>query len=562
MTVPPAAADRPGWGVWGPPPWWCLAVLVLGLIPIWSSLGDHPVHGGSEARYGVVARGMAQGDAPWWVPHLHGEPHLTKPPLTYWLIAASIRVVGDGELALRLPSAVAASLTLAVVFAAGVGFGGWRRGALAAAILAVTPLFVVMARLGTTDALLGLFMTAMFATGATWIKNFKLLYLLIFYVFLGLALMTKGPVAGLVPLSLLFWCFAGNRLSVFRRPAVFIGLGLALLPLTIWGLSVVRQAPDAWAVWRYQTLDRATGAGDHPAAWWFFLPVLAVGLLPATALLDLRGWRTPIRGLRRSARRREPASLWWIAVLLTFGVFSAISGKLMSYLLPMAAPLAWLAAESVDRRYWPFPVDKDAHRKLGLSVLVPATLIGAGVMAAILIVQFEPLGGVGAVIPPLMLVLIAGIWGTALWRGRRRWAYALGALTWTSCLVTAVWATTLEDRFLELSDPRQWLEEIRNATGIRDPLVFTVGFTDRRLPYYSHQPTERIDPRILPERWSKLDKHRLVLLAEGEPWDGFASDPHWDIADRYVRLDLLLPDRWNRRSLRVYRVHPDRRDDP
>ncbi|MEK7867008.1 MAG: glycosyltransferase family 39 protein, partial [Planctomycetota bacterium] len=88
----------------------------------------------SEGRYASIAAAMSDsGD--WVVPRYNGSPHLEKPPLTYWLAAASIRLLGKTELAVRLPVLLAAiGLVLATAWLGAALFGA-RTGLLAAAML-------------------------------------------------------------------------------------------------------------------------------------------------------------------------------------------------------------------------------------------------------------------------------------------------------------------------------------------------------------------------------------------------------------------------------------------
>src|SRR5262245_13335251 len=87
-----------------------LVVLVSIAMP-WIASWNHPLHAPDEGRYGTVSAAMAE-SGEWLVPRFRGMPHLTKPPLIYWLEAASIRALGRHEFALRLPSLAAGSLTL------------------------------------------------------------------------------------------------------------------------------------------------------------------------------------------------------------------------------------------------------------------------------------------------------------------------------------------------------------------------------------------------------------------------------------------------------------------
>src|SRR3546814_20097643 len=49
----------------------------------------------------------------------HDVAHFSKPPLTYWAIAASVAVFGANEWAVRLPNALAFALTVWLCFAIG-----------------------------------------------------------------------------------------------------------------------------------------------------------------------------------------------------------------------------------------------------------------------------------------------------------------------------------------------------------------------------------------------------------------------------------------------------------
>src|SRR5215813_13380595 len=96
-----------------------------------------------EGRNAEVAREMAAG-GDVIVPHLAGMPYLDKPPGLYWACALAIRAFGNRPWAVRLPAALAAALTLALVVRLavrreGLGFA-WRAGAL----LAAAPLFAFL----------------------------------------------------------------------------------------------------------------------------------------------------------------------------------------------------------------------------------------------------------------------------------------------------------------------------------------------------------------------------------------------------------------------------------
>ena len=101
----------------------------------------------SEGRYGSIAAEMSRsGD--WIIPRLNGIAHFEKPPLSMWAMAASLRLFGESETALRLPGVLAALVALACALSLG---GGGARARWAGALALVSPLFFALAQVLTTD---------------------------------------------------------------------------------------------------------------------------------------------------------------------------------------------------------------------------------------------------------------------------------------------------------------------------------------------------------------------------------------------------------------------------
>ncbi|HSV16171.1 MAG TPA: hypothetical protein VLI90_18055 [Tepidisphaeraceae bacterium] len=104
-----------------------LLVLLAGLFVYCWRLGDSPLDR-TEPHRALVAHQMASGGE-WLIPHLFGEVYLRKPPLIYWVQAATEKLVGHGnEFVWRLPSAVgSALLAVALAWWAGRWFGSFAR---------------------------------------------------------------------------------------------------------------------------------------------------------------------------------------------------------------------------------------------------------------------------------------------------------------------------------------------------------------------------------------------------------------------------------------------------
>jgi mannosyltransferase len=137
MSAATATASPPASAESRLPAWTALAALVLlaaglrlstlGLQSFWYDEAFTPVHV-LHASLGATLRAM-----------VHTE---NTPPLWYVIEWLDARVLGTGEVALRLPSALAGIATVPVAWAIGAELGGRRAAILAATLVAVNPLLV------------------------------------------------------------------------------------------------------------------------------------------------------------------------------------------------------------------------------------------------------------------------------------------------------------------------------------------------------------------------------------------------------------------------------------
>ena len=112
--------------------------------------GAVPILGRDEARFAQAAREMVANQA-YVVPSFAGAPRYDKPILIYWCTMASYQVFGVSERSARLPSNIAAALSVALL--AGWARRRWGQGAglLAALLFASTLVFHIQARACTAD---------------------------------------------------------------------------------------------------------------------------------------------------------------------------------------------------------------------------------------------------------------------------------------------------------------------------------------------------------------------------------------------------------------------------
>src|SRR5208282_943026 len=247
----------------------------------------------------------------WLVPHLWYLPHLDKPPMTYWLVAASMKVFGQNEWAVRLPSALAGISGVWAVFLFGCSLGGRRAGFWSAVILQSSLLYFAMARTLTPDVFLTQFVAwAMFFFWRSWIclttaeggkrkaENFFAWHLA-GWVAVALGFLTKGPIAAAIPLIAFGGLLVFRRKEILGKKILFAGLiaGLALFFILAapWFLVVFQRVPQSA---HFMILGQAAGhllgttIKNRPGGPFYFFGILAAGLLPWTILLGWL-WRRP-----------------------------------------------------------------------------------------------------------------------------------------------------------------------------------------------------------------------------------------------------------------------------
>ena len=176
-----------------------------------AGLGRVPLVDPDEPVYGQVAKEMAAGGS-WLTPHLGGRMWFDKPPLFYWLSAASVKAFGLNEFACRLPSAVMAiGLLLFVYWLVKHDFS--RRAAVLACLALATCLqTIVLAHAAVTDMTLAFCLTGSLYAYRRWldaVKGARFGWMAACGAFAGLGMLTKGPVApvllGTTFIIHLFW---------------------------------------------------------------------------------------------------------------------------------------------------------------------------------------------------------------------------------------------------------------------------------------------------------------------------------------------------------------------
>jgi 4-amino-4-deoxy-L-arabinose transferase-like glycosyltransferase len=328
-----------------------LALVTLALLLTATGLGLRGPWPPDEPRYALVARDMLlSGD--WLFPRIGGDLYAEKPPLYFWLMAATMGLTGSLRVGFLVPSLLAGLGTMLLVYDLLRRARG-REVALAGAfVLLISFQFAWQARQAQIDGVL-CFLTTLSLYGL-------LRHLLLgpapgWYVagwaVAGLGVITKGvgflPLLALLPFAVLArrgWPATTGRiggLSMVGASAFVVAIGLWFVPMMLATAAGGELLEYRHSILFQQTLTRYTKAwGHYEPSWYYVTNVLPVMWLPVIALLP---WLWP--RWRAALRERDTwvgVLLCWIAMVLVF--FSASPGKRGVYMLPMLPAFVLVSA--------------------------------------------------------------------------------------------------------------------------------------------------------------------------------------------------------------------------
>jgi len=171
---------------------WALAAIVISRLVTMALV---PLIDTTEARYGEIARIMAETND-WITPWFNYDvPFWGKPPLSFWLQALSLQLFGLTEFAARLPSWLANLGMLALIYTLTLKLAGQRQALIACLIFATMALSYMMSGAVLTDPFLALGTTLSLAGIILSLKQPESAWRWCLFVGLAIGLLAKGPLA-------------------------------------------------------------------------------------------------------------------------------------------------------------------------------------------------------------------------------------------------------------------------------------------------------------------------------------------------------------------------------
>lgn len=540
------------------PPKFALILAMLGLLGIgWIAflwkLGSVGLVDETEPLFAEAARQMVvTGD--WITPYFNQETRFDKPPLIYWLMAIAYQLFGVNEWAVRLPSALSALVLMGVVSFTLLYFTvphsslsseikepeptrtlprkAWFCAGLGGAIAALNFQTIAWGRIGVSDMLLSACMgTALLAFfwGYASSPSFQHpenqlkpslhstvltpdAWYVIFYSFIALAILAKGPVGIVLP-GLIIGCFAiylGKLKELWREMKPWRGILIITIIALPWYILVILANGQTYidTFFGYHNFERFTQVvNNHSEAWYFYFLVLLAGFSPWSIYLPIA--ITRLRFWKCSRWRNQPRSshlglfaLFWLSGIFIF--FTIAVTKLPSYILPALPAAAILVAlfwseESfkTDRQVKPNPLSLFAKVSL-IGNLILFLLMAAAILSVPRLLTRDPampefpkiLTDSGLIERGALILIASALMGLILVIKRQwRWMMAVniaGFLAFFIWAVMPVYFIFDTERQLPVRQLAEIIEQVKQP----EQQVVMVAFEKPSLVFYSHQPIQ------------------------------------------------------------------------
>jgi 4-amino-4-deoxy-L-arabinose transferase len=330
-------------------------------------IASAPLFDPDEGLHAAIAQEMVlRGD--YVTPTFLGQPFLDKPILFFWAEAASLRLFGHNETAVRVPPLLFACLGMLAVALLGRSLFDEATGLVAGIVYATMLLPLGVSQVAVHDIGLVPFMcAAAYCLHQVWLASAEpsvasvepsvasafpglserqrvegrrkiLLLSIAAGICLGLSILTKG-LAGVVFAGIFAACLAVSRPAAIIRLAVALTIAVVVAALVAapWYFAMEAAHPGYL---HYYFVERhvqgyLTATQRHAGRpWWYYLPIVVGGALP---------WTGYLAGAARKLDAQR-LTLWgWFAIGLVF--LSLGESKLVTYALPLFPILALIVAE-------------------------------------------------------------------------------------------------------------------------------------------------------------------------------------------------------------------------
>lgn len=318
-----------------------LAIVLLSIVLFYSNLGMTRLFDWDEINFAEAAREML-------VTHNYSTVQINyqafheKPPFFIWMQALSMKFLGVNEFASRLPNAVIGTITLIFLFNIGRKIKDDKFG-----------LFWVLSYLGSIlphfyfktaliDPTFNLFIFASIYFYYKFLKSNRVFQFYISTLFIGLAILTKGPVALLLSSVTLFvYLLFLKKTNLKSILYLILFCVIGLIPYIIWYSIVLINAPKEILsdFFNYQMRLLTTSDAGHGGPIYYHIVILLLGCFPASIFA--------LQSLKSKNDNFQLLNIVLLSVVVI--IFSIVKTKIIHYSSLAYFPITYLAATSLYR---------------------------------------------------------------------------------------------------------------------------------------------------------------------------------------------------------------------
>ncbi len=310
-------------------------------------LDYYPLLNNNEGLYAQIPREMLQ-TSDFIIPSLNGVPYIEKPPLLYWFIALSYKLFGVTEWSARVVTAISGSMLVIVTSLFALVYRGIKSCIVNIVVFATSIGFLVFARMVYFDVLFTLFLSLSFICFYNWFESKVLFWLRLSYVFLAMAVLTKGLTAIILGfiVGISFILLHDNRANLLKSFFDPIGMLLFLLFVVPWHICAAIKDPGfSWFYFINEHLLRFLDLREprdyYRGNWYYYIPRIILYIFP---------WCFYVTKIFKLPKRDDNYTVFlWIWLLVTFIFFSISKAKANYYIVVAMPPLILLIVDSMQQ---------------------------------------------------------------------------------------------------------------------------------------------------------------------------------------------------------------------
>ena len=364
-----------------------LAIVVISAILFIPFLGSVHLFDWDEINFAESAREMIL-SKDYLTVQVNFQAFWEKPPLFEWFQVLSMKVFGINEFAARFPNAITGIITLLILFNIGKKIYNEKFGLIWVLVYAGSILPHFYFKTGIIDPMFNLFIFLGIYYFILFTTSEKLILKYVFFsaVFIGLGILTKGPVAFLLFFLTAFIYMVINKtykkflnikvVSIFALTVSFVGGFWFILQLLNGNYNILVKFIE------YQIRLFTIEDAGHGGFFLYHFVVLFVGVFPASIFMLKSFRKNKEADFGLNMFKQWMIILFWVVLIL----FTIVNTKIVHYSSMCYFPMGFLASYII---YQIFEEKQRFDKCMKILIVVMSVIIGSLVLLLQFIVQYK-----------------------------------------------------------------------------------------------------------------------------------------------------------------------------